>query len=89
MRRTMCRPLSGRGRVECPSPTCLRLSDLGLRLLNRSGLGCFSPRTYGPAASKQLHMTWAIVEGWRSIATTINPSYAVSVTLSRKCANRG
>jgi hypothetical protein len=52
-----------------PSPTAYGRRILRLRLANRSGLGCFSPRTYRPAASKQLHVTWAIVEGWRSIAT--------------------
>jgi hypothetical protein len=56
-------------RVECRYRLACGRRVLRLRRANRSGLGCFSPRIYGPAASKQLHVTWAIVEEWRSIAT--------------------
>ena len=37
---------------------------------NRSVLGCFSPRTYGPTASKRSTGPNAVVEEWRSIATS-------------------
>ena len=59
MRRAICRSFSGRGRVEC---------RCRLRPSHRSGLGCLTVGA-GPTASKQLHVTWAIVEEWRSIAT--------------------
>src|SRR5947209_16084945 len=68
MRRTMCRLLAGRCRVEC-------LTDWRTAV-GSSAATCqpFRSRVLlavgaGPTASKQLYVTWAIVEGWRSIAT--------------------
>jgi hypothetical protein len=73
MRRTMCRPLSGRGRVECRYRlTCCR-RILRLRpfqpfrswvLLAVGPQGSGSKRSTGPTA---------VVEEWRSIATGDDP----------------
>jgi hypothetical protein len=68
MRRTMCRPLAGRCRVECLTrlPTAVGSSAATCQPFRSRVLLAVGA---GPTASKQLHVTWASVEGWRSIAT--------------------
>ena len=66
-----------------PSPTCLRPSDSSAATCQPFRSRVLLVVGAEPTASKQLHVTWAIVEGWRLVATT-RQFEGTSVTINRQ-----
>ena len=81
MRRTMCRPLSSRVALVAVTDLPAAVGFFGCDFANRSGRVLLAAGA-GPTASKQLHVTWVIVEECDGSPPEMIRNYASLIDLS-------